>query len=141
MAGSQINTLLDIWAASLVEANGKALFSHHRSSHTPDHSDIYQTIDCIELGDVKWESFVVCYSGDRPADRAPPWMDNSYVVYFCSPCEVVQNILSNPKFSGKMDYRPYREFILATNECQWYNLMSGDWAWNQAVRNYVFSFQ
>ena len=61
-------------------------------------------------------------------------MDNKYYVYFRNPRKVVQNILGNPDFSCKMDYHPYHEFISATDERQWCNFMSGDWAWNQAVR-------
>ena len=136
MPGTQIDILLDIWAASLIEAGGQPLFSHPRSTHTPDHQDVYRLIDSIELGDVKWDSFTVHYTGDCPANGAPgpPWMDDKYDVYFCNPRKVVQNILGNPNFSCEMDYHPYREFISAMDERQWCDFMSGDWAWNQAVR-------
>ncbi|KAN0081189.1 hypothetical protein V8E55_008813 [Tylopilus felleus] len=134
MPGTQIDILLDIWAVSLIEAGGQPLFSHPGSTHTPDHQDVYRLIDSVELGDVKWDSFTVHYTGDHPANGAPgpPWMDDKYYVYFRNPRKVVQNILGNPDFSCKMDYHPYREFISATDEHQWCNFMSGDWAWNQA---------
>ncbi|KAF8553040.1 hypothetical protein OG21DRAFT_1477479 [Imleria badia] len=114
MPGVQIDTLLDIWAASLIEA------------------DVYHTIDRIELGDVKWDNFTVRYTGDRPADGTPPWMDNKYEVYFRNPHKVAQDILGNPNLSTEMDYCPYREFSSTTDERQWCDFMSGDWAWNQA---------
>ena len=71
MPGTQIDILLDIWAVSLIEASGQPLFSHPGSTHTPDHQDVYQLIDSVELGDVKWDSFTVHYTGDHPANGAP----------------------------------------------------------------------
>ncbi|KAF8551067.1 hypothetical protein OG21DRAFT_1478282 [Imleria badia] len=131
MPGMQIDTLLDIWAVSLIKAGGQVLFSRHGSTHVPDHKDVYRTIDRIELGDVKWDNFTVRYTGDHPADGAPPWMDNKYKVYFCNPRKVAQDILDNPDLSTEMDYCLYCEFSLATDERQWCDFMSGDWAWNQ----------
>ncbi|KAG8215295.1 hypothetical protein J3R82DRAFT_8880 [Butyriboletus roseoflavus] len=113
MAGTQINTLLDICAMSSIKADG-------------------QTIDHIELGDVKWENFTVYYSCNCQANSAPPWMDDAYEVYFCSPHEVVWYILNNPDFSSETDYHPYHEFDSGTDEHQWCNFISGNWAWNQA---------
>ncbi|KAF8545526.1 hypothetical protein OG21DRAFT_1398356, partial [Imleria badia] len=130
--GTQIDTLLDIWVASLIEAGGQVLFSCHGSTRVPDHKDVYRTIDHIELRDVKWDNFTVHYTGDHPADGASPWIDNKYKVYFHNPRKVVQNILGNPNLSTEMDYCSYREFSSATNERQWCDFMSGDWAWNQA---------
>ncbi|KAF8545662.1 hypothetical protein OG21DRAFT_1492080 [Imleria badia] len=131
MPGAQIDTLLDIWVASLIKAGSQVLFSHHGSTRVPDHKDIYHTIDHIELRDVKWDNFTVRYTGDCPADGTPPWMDNKYKVYFHNRRKVVQNILGNPDLLTEMDNCPYREFSSATNEHQWCDFMSGNWAWNQ----------
>ncbi|KIM61072.1 hypothetical protein SCLCIDRAFT_78787, partial [Scleroderma citrinum Foug A] len=57
MSTSHINTLLDLWAASLIEVSRPTLFS--------DHKQMYQTIDNTELSDIKWQSFVVKYTGDQ----------------------------------------------------------------------------
>lgn len=134
MPGVQIDALLDIWAASLIQAGDRVPFSRYgNKARTPDHRDVYNTIDHIELGDVKWDNFTVRYTGDRPANDAPPWMEDEYEVWFRNPHGVVKNILGNPDFSTEMDYRPYREFDSASNERQWCDFMSGDWAWSQAV--------
>ncbi|KAG1776217.1 hypothetical protein EV702DRAFT_1230368 [Suillus placidus] len=114
---AQINHLLELWAASLIRAgtdSSQVLFTDHR--------------DC----DVKWQSFSVKYAGDIPDEGPTPWMTESYDVWFCDPHQVVQNMLANPDYAAEVDLRPYREFATETDEHQWQDFMSGDWAWNQA---------
>jgi hypothetical protein len=119
--------LLNIWAASLIHAGSKStIFSDHRS--------VYKTIDNTPLGDVKWESFTVKYTGDIPEEGAAPWMTDSHEVWFRDPHEVIRNMLANPDFAAEMDLRPYREFATENDERQWKDFMSGDWAYKQAVR-------
>ncbi|KAG2100480.1 uncharacterized protein F5147DRAFT_747167 [Suillus discolor] len=116
---AQIDHLLDLWAASLIQAGADL-------SQVPfkDHRDVYRTIDNTPLGDVKWQSFSVKYTGDIP-DRDPtPWMTESYDVWFRDPHQVVQNMLANPDYATK--------FATEMDERQWQDFMSGDWAWNQA---------
>ncbi|KAG2039892.1 hypothetical protein BDR03DRAFT_932956 [Suillus americanus] len=120
-----IDHLLNIWAASLIHAGGKSsIFSDHRS--------VYKAIDNTPLGDVKWESFTVKYTGDIPEEGAAPWMADSHEVWFCDPREVIRNMLANPDFAVEMDLRPYREFATENDERQWKDFMSGDWAYKQA---------
>ncbi|KAG2122710.1 hypothetical protein BD769DRAFT_1629193 [Suillus cothurnatus] len=124
---AQINHLLDLWAASLIQAGAdtsQVLFTDHR--------DVYRTIDNTPLGDVKWQSFSVKYTGDIPDEGPLPWMTESYDVWFRDPHQVVQNMLANPDYASEVDMRPYREFATETDERQWQDFMSGDWAWNQA---------
>ncbi|KAG2754832.1 hypothetical protein P692DRAFT_20720601 [Suillus brevipes Sb2] len=124
---AQIDHLLDLWAASLLRAgadSSQVLFT--------DHHDVYRTIDNTPLGDVKWRSFSVKYTGDIPDEGPTPWMTESYDVWFRDPHQVVQNMLANPDYAQEVDLRPYREFATETNERQWQDFMSGDWAWNQA---------
>jgi len=126
---AQIDHLLDLWAASLIRAGAdtsQVLFTDHR--------DVYRTIDNTPLGDVKWQSFSVKYTGDIPDEGPLPWMTESYDVWFRDPHQVVQNMLANPDYASEVDMRPYREFATETDERQWQDFMSGDWAWNQAVR-------
>jgi hypothetical protein len=99
-----------------------------------DHRDVYRTIDNTPLGDVKWQSFSVKYTGDIPDEGPLPWMTESYDVWFRDPHQVVQNMLANPDYASEVDMRPYSEFATETDERQWQDFMSGDWAWNQAVR-------
>ncbi|KAG2140331.1 hypothetical protein BD769DRAFT_1384083 [Suillus cothurnatus] len=124
---AQINHLLNLWAASLIRAGAdtsQVLFTDHR--------DVYRTIDNTPLGDVKWQSFSVKYTGDIPDEGPLPWMTESYDVWFRDPHQVVQNMLTNPDYASEVYMRPYREFATETDERQWQDFMSGDWAWNQA---------
>ncbi|KAG2151792.1 hypothetical protein BD769DRAFT_1380665 [Suillus cothurnatus] len=120
-----INQLLNIWVASLVQAGSKCtVFSDHR--------DLYKKIDNTPLGDVKWQSFSVEYTGAIPDKGALTWMEDSHDVWFRDPCEVVQNMLANPDFAMEMNLQPYCEFVTENHEHQWKDFMSGDWSWAYA---------
>jgi hypothetical protein len=125
MSAGDINTLLDLWAATLLKSGDKPPFADCR--------DLYKTIDSTPIGDVKWESFSVQYTGEKPQCNTPPWMVESYNVWYRNPHEVIRNMLANPDYATEMDYRPYREYSTDDDERQWQDFMSGDWAWNQAV--------
>ncbi|KIK20657.1 hypothetical protein PISMIDRAFT_105427, partial [Pisolithus microcarpus 441] len=68
-----LNILLELWAASLVEVGGYPIFGSYK--------EMYQTINNTCIGDIKWESFTVRYTGDMVADPAP-WMNDKYNVWF-----------------------------------------------------------
>ncbi|KAI5998603.1 hypothetical protein EDD15DRAFT_2386521 [Pisolithus albus] len=123
MSAGNLDILLDLWAASLVEAGGHPIFSSH--------TEMYRTIDNTQVGDVKWQSFAVKYTGDAEVDPAP-WMHDKYDVWFRDPHKVVQNMLANPEFANEMDYQPFREYDAKTSTRRWQDFMSGDWAWRQA---------
>ncbi|KAG2151076.1 uncharacterized protein EDB93DRAFT_1240140 [Suillus bovinus] len=124
MSAGDINILLDLWAATLLKYNDKPPFADHR--------DLYKTIDATPVGDVKWQSLKVQYTGEKPETNVLPWMDQSHDVWYRDPHEVIQNMLGNPDYATEMDYRPYREYLTDGDERQWQDFMSGDWAWNQA---------
>ncbi|KAG2359041.1 hypothetical protein BDR07DRAFT_1452481 [Suillus spraguei] len=107
-----IDQLLDIWAASLMQAGS-------RSSLFSDHRHVYKMINNTPLGDVKWQLFTVKYTGEIPEEGAAPWIADTHKVWFRDPCEVVRNMLSNPDFAVEIDLRPYREFAMENNEHQW----------------------
>lgn len=95
------------------------------------YDDLLKTIDQIELGDAPWEAFTVRYSG--PVDEtSAPWKRETYTVYRRNMLCVLRLMLSNTDFHDRFDYTPYREFV-GPHTRQWWNLMSGDWAWKQAV--------
>ena len=68
-----------------------------------------------------------------PPSNVPPWMEDTYQVYYRDPHEVVCSIVANPDFATELDYSLYREYVTETNDRRWCDFMSGDWAWNQAV--------
>ncbi|KAF9226131.1 hypothetical protein BS17DRAFT_794398 [Gyrodon lividus] len=126
MSAKKIDTLLHLWGVSLAIHSDMPPFT--------DHQDLYTTIDATPLGNVPWSSHSISYMGDRTSN-IPLWMDTSYEFYFCNPHKLVQNILKNLDFKDELDYTPYCEW----EECsdgmhshRWHDLMSVDWAWNQA---------
>ncbi|KAI5998886.1 hypothetical protein EDC04DRAFT_2872130 [Pisolithus marmoratus] len=121
MPADHINTLLDLWAASLVEAGGQPqpLFMCHK--------DLYS--------DVKWQNFSIKYS--QNLDKPAPWMRAQFDVWFRCPLETIHNMLSNPDLAAQMDYRPYREYDSKSGKRCFQDFMSGDWAWDQAGSTFV----
>ncbi|KAH7918451.1 hypothetical protein BV22DRAFT_1024559 [Leucogyrophana mollusca] len=125
MPARQIDTLIDLWGATLLKHNDAPPFADHR--------DLYKTIDSTTLGgDVTWESFALRYTGERPEDDVPPWMDETFYVWYRDPHKVVQNMLANPDYAQEIDYRPFREFTTDGSTRQYQDFMPGDWAWDQA---------
>ncbi|KAF8874025.1 hypothetical protein BD779DRAFT_1613609 [Infundibulicybe gibba] len=122
MSGSQINELLDLWAASLNGNSGPPF---------ADKNDMYRTIDKIAVGDIPWKRFSITYMGPRPAGKVPPWMLAEYEVWYRDIRELIRYQLSNRQFNNQIDYAPLQEFG-PDGERTWSNLMSGNWAWQQA---------
>ncbi|KAH6886621.1 hypothetical protein BKA70DRAFT_1377252 [Coprinopsis sp. MPI-PUGE-AT-0042] len=71
--------------------------------------ELYALIDSIKDGHVPWDSFSV---------------------WFRDPLTVLEEQMANPEFNGKIDFAPKRLF--RNNKRQYTDLMSGNWAWNQA---------
>jgi hypothetical protein len=66
MSASDIDILLDLWAASLLKHGDEPPFTSHE--------DLYDSIDATPLGDVPWEGFSVRYNGARPLSAVPSWI-------------------------------------------------------------------
>ncbi|THG96550.1 hypothetical protein EW026_g5312 [Hermanssonia centrifuga] len=126
MPAGEINALLDLWAASLLQYNGHPPFADHR--------DLYATIDSTTLGGTKWDSFELQYSGELPVSgETPEWMTKHYEVVFRDVRELAREMLANPDYHTEMDSAPFREFD-ANGERRFEDFMSGDWSWQQADR-------
>ena len=66
-------------------------------------------------------------------------MENEYEIWFRDPRLLFKNMLANSEFAGIFDYSPYRQFDDKGNH--WYeHLMSGNWAWMQAVSTLLVLF-
>ncbi|KAG1866814.1 hypothetical protein F4604DRAFT_1881698 [Suillus subluteus] len=125
MSAPNINTLLDLWAASLLKHGDMPPFA--------DHKDLYKTIDNIPIGGVNWQSFKIQYSGEKPdIPDVPSWMNQQFDVWYRDPREVARNILANPDYVNDFDYRPFHEYSVSKDERRYQDFMSGDWAWQQA---------
>ena len=120
---------MDLWGATLLPHDGSPPFANH--------SDLYQTIDSTTLGGAPWQNFAITYQGELPEVSVPDWMSSSYEVWFRDPHVLIKDIVANPDYKGHVDYMPTQEFG-TTGDRQYQNFMSGDWAWEQAVRIFVF---
>ena len=121
MSQGNIDILMELWASTTED--GQAPFRDHR--------EMLATIDTINGGDTPWQSFTASYSGTRPPKNPPDWMLKDYTVFFRDPLAVVRSMISNVDFDGQFDYAPYMEF--EDEKRRWSDLMSGKWAWKQAV--------
>jgi hypothetical protein len=124
MSAGRIDELMELWAASNVAIGGSSPFRNAR--------DMYQTIDRSALGDVPWDSFKLRYRGEVDS-QSPTWMTAEHTVWFRDPHIVVQNLLANADFMGETNLAPHRDYD-ASGGRQYSDFMSGDWAWDQAVR-------
>jgi len=124
MSAGNINDLMTLWEASNASSGGESPFVNY--------THLYDTIDRIPIGGVPWQNLAVSYSGPRPETNAPPWMEQSYEVYFRDPRKLFVNMLANPEFAEDFDFTPKRIFDTSGTR-QYEHFMSGDWAWKQAV--------
>ncbi|KIK12998.1 hypothetical protein PISMIDRAFT_119757 [Pisolithus microcarpus 441] len=99
MPARKIDTLLDIWAVPLIQLGGRPLFTNH--------TDLYCVIDSTRTGDVKWDNFVIRYTGKEQGSEPAPWMSDSYEVWYRDPHEVIHGILASSEFTDELDYVLY----------------------------------
>jgi Plavaka transposase len=124
MSAGDIDTLFELWGASLLVSGGVPPFVNHK--------ELYKTIDRATVGDIQWQSFTVSYDGPITVEEPPSWMTNDFEVWYRNPHEVIKSMLSNREFNGMLDSAPFREYD-ADGKRRYQNFMSGDWAWKQAV--------
>lgn len=126
MLQSQVNQLMDLWAAGV--------WQKHPEADPPfaNHQDLLNTIDSTIVGSAPWQLFLLSYTGPVPTNDLPSWMFTEYEVWFQDACKIVENILENPDYNGEIDLAPYKDYDV-NGKCCYKDLMSGDWAWKQAV--------
>ena len=128
MSGNNIDKLMEIWAAQQRAQYG----DDDPSPPFANARDLYNVIDATELGDVPWQAISITYDGEIP-DNPPNWMSTPYEVWFRDPLLVMESQIGNRDFGYELDYAPKKVFS-QTRTRQFCDLMSGDWAWEQAVR-------
>ncbi|THH16005.1 hypothetical protein EW146_g4567 [Bondarzewia mesenterica] len=101
MPATNIDTLLNLWAASQHEGEEPPFMSH---------TDVYSHIDSIHHGDIPWESFSIQYSGGLPDSEIPTWMRSEYHVWFRNPRMLIRNQLGNLDYADEIDYAPAQVF-------------------------------
>ena len=128
MSAKNIDQLFNIWAATLTPHGDDPPFKNH--------NELYTAIDETPLADGPWDHATFRY--DNPDDPLTPnsasWKLASYNIWFHNPQKLIHNMLANPDFANKFDYTPYQEY--KSNDLEnhrYHNLMSGNWAWKEAV--------
>ncbi|KAI6008460.1 hypothetical protein EDC04DRAFT_2871492 [Pisolithus marmoratus] len=125
MLASQINTLLKIWATSLIELGGNPLFANH--------TDLYHVIDSMSVGAVKWENFKITYKCKHQDGQNADEQDELIeLAGLGGPCQVIHNLLRCTNIKDEMDFIPYQEFNAMNKQRHWEDFMLGDWAWEEA---------
>jgi hypothetical protein len=122
----QIRRGLDLWSAVLTKEKSNCDVPWKSAEQ------LYETIDSIQAGDAPWFTYEFRYTGPKPAGTVPQWMQNVYELNTRDVLRVVELQLANPEFDGKFDYSPYKEYGPDGHRV-WTNLMSGDWAYLEAV--------
>ncbi|KAJ6540708.1 hypothetical protein B0H19DRAFT_1313483 [Mycena capillaripes] len=122
-SAGNINTALDLWAASVMEYGG----------HIPwkNADELYATIDDIQSGHMPWKTYEMRYTGPLPDGTPPKWMTQTYEVCTRDLREVLHQQLATTGLKDHVDMVPYRQFN-HSGQRVWSNLMSADWAWKQA---------
>ncbi|TFK17359.1 hypothetical protein FA15DRAFT_683552 [Coprinopsis marcescibilis] len=121
-----INTGLDVWLAAVVNASQDPNATIPWSSAR----ELYATIDKIQHGSAPFVSIPFKYAGPLP-DDPPTWMTEEYNLSVHDTQQVIRDQLASPEFALQFDPRPYRQFN-NDGERIWSNLLSGDWAWEEA---------
>lgn len=122
----KINKGLDLWLAAKLEAGDDSPLPWSSPG------DMHETIDSIQEGDAPFTTIELKYSGTVD-DNSPKWMTQTYELCIRDSRKLLQNQLATTDFADHFNYKPYREFNHQGDRV-WSNLMSGDWAWSEAVR-------
>jgi hypothetical protein len=124
---SHINQALDHWLAERIRNGGRVEdlpWSRARN--------MYDTIDYFKEGPSIWKTAKFQYTGSRPTGIPPKWMTQSYDLVFRDARTILLDQISLPELDGHFDYTPYIQFNeKGQRVCS--NLMSGTWAWDEAV--------
>lgn len=130
-AQRKINIVLDLWAASVLKHGGTLdVLPWHNAA------DLYKTIDAIQHGNCPWKVFWIHYNGPIPENNPLKWMTETYELCAYNSQTLLYQQYHTPDFKDKIHYSPYMQFN-AKDECVWSNLMSADFVWAQAVRQFI----
>ena len=130
LSAAKIAQGLDFWLAIAIK--------HGSTAGVPwrNAKEMYEAIDSIKIGSLPFKTLAFRYTGPKPS-MPPPWMEQEYKLNTCNVVEVIQEQLATSDFTSQINYIPYKEFN-NKGERVWSNLMSGHWAFMQAVCPFPF---
>ena len=125
--------------SELMQIIGEWAWTHFDKDAEPpftDAKDMYQTIDASKHGHIPWRSFSLSYTSEDSEDSETdaPWKRKTFEVWFRDPQDVLKMQLGNRDFANDMDFAPKEIKDSKTKARRYRDLMSGRWAWRQAVR-------
>ncbi len=124
LSGKKLDKLMELLAA---------YYGNEKPPPFANHRDLYNAIDVISVGEVPWQSFTISYSGPKPSQNVPQWMEDEYTVWYRCPRLLLLNQIGNTSFASEMDWAPKRVYRRGLKR-EYKDFMSGDWAWEEAVR-------
>lgn len=130
---SEILEGLDIWRATVVKHTCADLTGDEVPWRNAD--ELYETIDTVQAGDAPWKCYQFSYSGPKPP-TPPRWMEQTYELNARDVLHVLEQQLATSDFRDQTTCVPYQEYDPSGNRV-YSNLMSGDWAFGQAVSFFV----
>lgn len=138
MSQSKIDELLELIAGLLLMATDG---DTSKAPPFASRKELYEIIDSIQAGDAPWSCFTITYSGPRPAaGHVPAWMNQEFEVW-CRDARTLAHLqLGNPDFAKNFHTAPFRDFTGPKASRVYCDLMSADWAWEQAVSCLFLSF-
>ena len=126
---SAINKGLDLWLASKLDA-----VKSDTCEPLPwgNAEAMYSTVDKIQEGVAPFQTVYFQYKGPLPPNP-PTWMTTKFELCVRDARQVLREQLRNKAFDGQFNPAPYQQYD-SQSQRVFSNLMSGDWAWREAVR-------
>jgi hypothetical protein len=93
---------------------------------------MYESIDSISVGGTSWTTYELSYNGPQPMGTPPRWMLETYELNVRDVLSVLEEQLASKEFDGQFEYAPYEEYNQEGSRV-YSNLMSGNWAFREAV--------
>ena len=131
MSQAQMDLLFDLLVAYTKKLNPDA------EPPFVNHEDLLATINATPSAMPSWDYFTVCYTGPL-LSQPPSWMLQEHTVWYRDAKKTIAAMLKNPNFLGEVQHSPFKEYD-SNGKRIYKDLMSGDWAWLQAVQ--IFSYQ
>jgi hypothetical protein len=118
---THVDSLMELWAASLFEHGAEAPFSSAQ--------EMLQLIDGIQANIVPWTSFETTMDAQ---DDVPSFEKDKYTTYMRNPHELIKEMLGQAQFNGHFDDCAYLEYNKA-GERVYQEYMGANHAWSRSV--------